>query len=144
VTSDEDEGEVFVSQSRNPSNARKKAGSEVESYLEGLKGERKSSLSRLRSIILETVPRVEESLRSKMPYYEYHGMLCAFASQKNYMSFYILNGQVVENHRHLLRGLSVGKGCIRFNKLSDIGEETVQKLLRAAAKANEITFNDHC
>jgi hypothetical protein len=137
-------GEMNMSQKQNPSNAAKKEGSEVERYLEALEGERNSSLSRLRSIIVETVPKVEESLKSKMPYYEYHGMLCAFASQKNYMSFYILNGEVVEEHRQLLRGLNVGKGCIRFKKLSDIGEETIRKLLRAAAKANEIAFNDHC
>jgi hypothetical protein len=94
--------------------------------------------------ILETAPGIEESLKSKMPYYEYHGMLCAFASQKNYMSFYILNGEVVEKHRDLLRGLSVGKGCIRFRRLSEIGEGTIRKLLHAAAEANEAVFNDHC
>ncbi len=53
-------------------------------------------LQQLRRIILETVPGAEETMQYNMPYYTYQGMLCAFASQKHYMSFYLLEGEIVE------------------------------------------------
>jgi hypothetical protein len=64
-----------------PKTAAKKPATDVAGYLASLDGERKTSLSRLRSIILQTVPGAAEMIKSGMPYYEYHGMLCAFASQ---------------------------------------------------------------
>ena len=76
--------------------------------------------------------------------YTYHGMLCAFAAQKRYLSFYLLNGEIVENNRHLLKGLSVGKGCIRFKDMGALSEATLRTLLREAATANEASPNDHC
>jgi hypothetical protein len=65
---------------------------DVDTYIDSLDASRKSSLQQLRRIIRETVPEAEETIQYNMPYYTYHGMLCAFASQKHYMSFYFLNG----------------------------------------------------
>jgi hypothetical protein len=71
-------------------------------------------------------------------------MLCAFASQKHYMSFCLLDGEIVEKNRHLLAGLSVGKGCIRFKDISKLLEPTIRTMLREAALSNEVHPNDHC
>jgi uncharacterized protein YdhG (YjbR/CyaY superfamily) len=117
---------------------------DVDTYIDLLDESRKSSLQQLRRIILETVPGAEERIQYNMPYYTYHGMLCAFASQKHYMSFYLLNGEIVEKNRHLLAGLSVGKGCIRFKDFSKLPEPTIRTMLREAALANEAQPNDDC
>jgi hypothetical protein len=74
-----------------------------------------------------------------------NGVYClVVASQKRYMSFYLLNGEIVENNRHLLKDLSVGKGCIRFQDMKILSEATLRTLLREAAAANEASPNDHC
>jgi uncharacterized protein YdhG (YjbR/CyaY superfamily) len=117
---------------------------DVDTYIDSLDASRQLSLQQLRRIILETVPGAEETIQYNMPYYTYHGMLCAFASQKHYMSFYLLNGEIVEQNRHLLAGLSVGKGCIRFKDFSKLPEPTIRAMLREAALANEAHPNDHC
>jgi uncharacterized protein YdhG (YjbR/CyaY superfamily) len=117
---------------------------DVDTYIDSLDESRKSSLQQLRRIILETVPGSEETIQYNMPYYTYHGMLCAFASQKHYMSFYLLDGEIVEKNRHLLAGLSVGKGCIRFKDISKLPEPTIRAMLREAAITNEAHSNDHC
>ena len=117
---------------------------DVDTYIDLLDESRKSSLQQLRHIILETVPGAEETIQHNMPYYSYHGMLCAFASQKHYMSFYLLNGEIVEKNRPLLAGLSVGKGCIRFDDINKLPEPTIRAMLREAALANEAQPNDHC
>jgi len=117
---------------------------DVDTYIDSLDESHKSSLQQLRRIILETVPGAEETIQYNMPYYTYHGMLCAFASQKHYMSFYFLNGEIVEKNRHLLAGLSVGKGCIRFKDINKLPEPTIRAMLHEAAQANEAQPNDHC
>ena len=117
---------------------------DVDTYIASLDEPRRSSLEQLRKIILETVPEAEESIQYNMPAYTYHGMLCAFASQKNYMSFYLLDGAIVEKNRHLLAGLSVGKGCIRFKDIKKLPEPTIRAMLREVALSNEAHPNDHC
>jgi len=117
---------------------------EVDNYIDLLDASRQSSLQQLRRIILETVPGAEETIQYNMPYYTYHGMLCAFASQKHYMSLYFLNGEIVEKNRHLLTGLSVGKGCICFKDIDKLSEPTIRAMLQEAALANEAHPNDHC
>ncbi|HXX77004.1 MAG TPA: DUF1801 domain-containing protein [Ktedonobacteraceae bacterium] len=116
----------------------------VDTYINALAEPRKSSLRQLRRIILETVPVAEETIQYRMPYYTHHGMLCAFASQKNYMSFYLLDGEIVEKNRHLFEGLSVGKGCIRFKDISQLPEPAIRTMLREVVAANEAHPNDHC
>jgi uncharacterized protein YdhG (YjbR/CyaY superfamily) len=117
---------------------------DVDTYIASLDEPRRSSLEQLRKIILETVPEAEETIQYNMPAYTYHGMLCAFASQKNYMSFYLLDGAIVEKNRHLLTGLSVGKGCIRFKDINKLPEPTIRAMLREVALSNEAHPNDHC
>jgi uncharacterized protein YdhG (YjbR/CyaY superfamily) len=125
-------------------NKDNKPMNDVDTYIDALDEPRKSSLQQLRRIILETVPEAEETIQYKMPYYTYHGMLCAFASQKNYMSFYLLDGEIVEKNRHLLAGLNVGKGCIRFKDISKLPEPAIRAMLHETALANEAHSNDHC
>ncbi len=117
---------------------------DVDTYIDSLDEPRKSSLQQLRKIILETVPEAEETIQYNMPAYTYHGMLCAIASQKHYMSFYLLDGAIVEKNRHLLTGLSVGKGCIRFKDINKLPEPTIRAMLREVALSNETHPNDHC
>ena len=116
----------------------------VDNYIDSLDEPRKTSLQQLRRIILETVPEAEETMQYNMPYYTYHGMLCAFASQKNYMSFYLLDGEIVEKNRHLLAGLSVGKGCIRFKDIKKLPEPAIRSMLREVALSNEARHKEHC
>ena len=99
-------------------------------YLQGLEPERRDALVELRELVLETVPGVVETMKYRMPTYEYHGsVLCAFASQKHHMSLY-LNANLVDRYRGDLAGLSVGKSCIRFRRLDDLPLETIQAMLR--------------
>jgi uncharacterized protein YdhG (YjbR/CyaY superfamily) len=104
--------------------------SQVDAYLNGLEPERRAALAALRLVVLDTVSGVVETMRYRMPTYEYEGgVLCAFASQKNYMSLY-MNADLVEKHRDELAGLNVGKSCIRFRKLEKLPVDTVRTILQ--------------
>ena len=80
-------------------------------------------------MILDTVPGAVETTKYRMPTYEYgKGVLCAMASQKRYMSLY-MEADVVEEHKESLKGLSVGKSCIRFTSLDKLPLDEVQTML---------------
>ena len=71
-----------------------------------------------------------------MPGYKKDGVVeVSFASQKNYISLYILKQAVIEANRADLQGLSVGKGCIRYTKPAKMDFATIEKLLRGTAAA---------
>jgi uncharacterized protein YdhG (YjbR/CyaY superfamily) len=103
---------------------------EVDEYLAGLEPDRREALAELRALVQEEAPGAVETMKYRMPTYEVQGgVLCAFASQKQYMSLYMDTG-LVEEHRAELGGLSVGKSCIRFRKLDKLPLETVRTMLR--------------
>lgn len=105
----------------------------VDAYLEGLAPDRREALTRLRSLVLETVPEAEETMRYSMPTYERDGeVLCSFASQKHYMSLY-MDVDLVEEHSDELAHLDVGKSCIRFKKLERLPLDTVRTILTETA-----------
>jgi len=102
---------------------------EVEAYFQALAPERRSALEELRSLILEVAPDVVETMKYRMPTYEYEDVLCSLASQKHYMSLYMDTG-IVEKYREKLAGLSVGKSCIRFKRLEDLPLDTIRQMLK--------------
>jgi uncharacterized protein YdhG (YjbR/CyaY superfamily) len=55
----------------------------------------------------------------------------AFASQKSYVSLYILRQAALDANAERLAGLSVGKGSIRFRRPEQIDPTTVRALLSA-------------
>jgi uncharacterized protein YdhG (YjbR/CyaY superfamily) len=106
------------------------AAPEVMQYLNGLAEERRAALEALRGLVLTVVPEAVESMRYRMPTYDFRGeLLCAFASQKHYLSLY-LDTELVEKHRPESAGLDVGKSCIRFRRLEQLPLETVTTILQ--------------
>ena len=79
-----------------------------------------------------------------MPYYELNGHLCAFASQKNYISLYLMNTPVLQRNLELFGKLKIGKGCVRFKKLEDLPIDAVVKVIRESIDDNAEHYNDHC
>jgi uncharacterized protein YdhG (YjbR/CyaY superfamily) len=71
-----------------------------------------------------------------VPAYKRNGVVeVAFASQKQYISLYVLKKDVLDRHRKALAGCSMGKGCIRFPKADRIDFTIVTALLRDTAKS---------
>lgn len=59
----------------------------------------------------------------------------AFASQKQYLSFHLLRGDVRDALAERLAGQGMGKSCLRFRKPGSVDLDLVRDLLRAAAAA---------
>ena len=105
---------------------------DVNHYLAEVPENRREVLSRLRKLCLDTLKGYEESMAYGMPSYKKKGTVeIAFASQKNYISFYVLKQEVINKHRALLEGLNVGKGCIRYSSPKKLDLKLAEQLLRA-------------
>lgn len=103
---------------------------DVATYIAEAPPERQTALARLRALCLETLPGYEERMEYGMPGYARSGVVeVAFASQKQYISLYILKQEVLDAHRGELRGIDLGKGCIRYRKPEQIDFDVVEKLL---------------
>jgi uncharacterized protein YdhG (YjbR/CyaY superfamily) len=108
---------------------------QVDAYLRDLEPGRRAALEALRDLVFQAVPDAAETMRYGMPAYERDDdLLCAFASQKRYVSLYVFDTDIVERHRAALGDLSVGKSCIRFTRLEQLPRDTIVDMLREAAQ----------
>jgi uncharacterized protein YdhG (YjbR/CyaY superfamily) len=105
----------------------------VGQYLKEVPEARKEALTRLREMCREILVGYEESMAYGMPSYgKPDGEVeVAFASQKNYISLYILKQDALDRFRDALKGVSLGKGCIRYTKPERIDFDIVRQLLAA-------------
>src|SRR5688500_10414467 len=102
----------------------------VDQYIAGAPEERRQALATLRELCLDELAGYEEGIDHGMPSYSREGTVeVSFASQKNYISLYILRTSVMKANAHLLNGLSVGKSCIRYRRVDQIDPGVVRKLL---------------
>ncbi len=108
----------------------------VDEYLKEVPPDRLKALTRLRELFLKELKGYKESMRYGGPYYEKNNIAEAgFASQKHFIGVYILKQDVMEKYKGELKGISVGKGCIRFTKPEKIDFDVVQKMLKGTYRS---------
>ena len=129
--------------SRAPSSA-------VQDYLAHLPTDRRIAMETVRGVILRNLPSgYEEALAGKILVYQvplarypdtYNGhplWYAALASQKNYLSLYLMSAYGDSAHARQLRDgfkaagkkLDMGKSCIRFRTAADLPLDVIRKLI---------------
>lgn len=107
---------------------------DVDGYLAEVPEKRREALTELRRMCRAELKDCTEVMAYGMPTYERNGSAeIAFASQKQYISFYLLRSDVREAFEERLAGQDIGKGCLRFRNPDAIDFELVRDLLRATA-----------
>lgn len=107
---------------------------DVDQYLTELPEERRATLTELRALGRAELPGFREVMAYGMPVYERDGTgEVAFASQKQYISVYLLRTDVRDAFADRLAGHDMGKGCLRFRTPEKIDFTLVRDLLRATA-----------
>ncbi len=106
----------------------------VSEYLEEVPAERKPALIQLRQLCRTTLTDFEESMQYGGPCYARNGEIeVGFASQKHFIGLYFIRTDVLAAHRDLLKvkGVSLGKSCIRYSRPERIDFAVVELLLKA-------------
>jgi uncharacterized protein YdhG (YjbR/CyaY superfamily) len=105
---------------------------DVDTYIQQAPEERRQALTKLRNLCRQELKDFEENMFYGMPGYARSGEVqVAFASQRNYISLYILRHEVLNSHRTALTAVKVGKGCIRYSTPEKIDYAVVKKMLTA-------------
>ncbi|MEU7072509.1 DUF1801 domain-containing protein [Streptomyces narbonensis] len=109
---------------------------DVDAYLAEVPEGRRDALAGLRRLCRAELKGFDEVMAYGMPAYVREGAAeIAFASQKQYISFYLMRSDVREAFEERLAGRDMGKGCLRFRKPEDVDLDLVRDLLRAVAAA---------
>ncbi len=107
---------------------------DVRAYIGEVPEQRREVIVRLAEACREELRGFAETMDYRMPSYSRNGIVeVAFASQKQHISLYVLRTDVLESHRDQLKGLSVGKGCIRYRNPDQVNDAVVRSMLRATA-----------
>ncbi|MFF5344268.1 iron chaperone [Streptomyces althioticus] len=108
----------------------------VDAYLTEAPDDRKVVLTRLRELCRAELKGFTEVMAYGMPTYRRDGVAeVAFASQKQYLSLYLLRGDVRDAFAERLAGQDMGKSCLRFRRSAGVDFDLVRDLLRATAAA---------
>lgn len=110
----------------------------VSAYLKEVPAERKAALKQLRELCRRELTGFKESMVYGGPCYSRNGEVeIGFMNQKNFIGLYILRTDVMKAHKDLLtgRGVSYGKGCIRYSKPERIDFNVVESMVRATAES---------
>ena len=108
----------------------------AEEYLNILEDDwRKSKLQEIRQIILSSSPIIEESIQYKMlAYGKADKVIFQLNAQSSYVSLYVGNIEKIDPERRMLKGLNMGKGCIRFKKSDKVEDTQIDSFIAKAIK----------
>lgn len=119
-----------------------------DEYLAQLKEPRKSEIAQLDAMIRKLAhklkPFIQIGILAYGPCrYKYESgregdwFRIGLASNASYISLYLGVGDDAEKYKEALPKANIGKGCVRFKRLSDLDEAALKTLIRNCAKAAE-------
>ena len=141
------------------SNVAQSTAATVEEYLAELPADRRAAIAAVRQAILDHLPEgYEETMQYGMIGYvipletypkTYNGQpleYIALASQKNYMSLYLMNiygdpeteQWFVEQYKASGKKLNMGKSCVRFKRVEDFPMDLVGQAIARTPMAEFI------
>ncbi len=109
----------------------KSSASDVGHYVADIDADWRPAAEQLRAACRQYLTVYQEEMAYGMPTYKLNGQAeVAFAKQVKYFSLYIMKEEVLDAHRDDLQGLSLGKGCIRYQRPDQIDWAMIGTLLR--------------
>ncbi len=112
--------------------------STVGEYLAQVPEPARTTLSKVRAVILAAVPPgTEELISYRMPAYKYKGMLLGFAAFTGHCSLFAMNGTIQQQFPEELKSYSTSKGTIRFALDKPLPAALLRKLVKARVAQNE-------
>jgi uncharacterized protein YdhG (YjbR/CyaY superfamily) len=110
----------------------------VDTYVEEVDERWRLTAERLQRLCREVLTDYEESMAYGMPTYSEDGaFIVAFARQAKYFSLYVARKGVLDGFRDQFAGLSLGKGCIRFQRPEQVDWSVIDLLLHDVVNSAE-------
>ena len=104
---------------------------EVDRHLAKLQEPQRSTLQKLRELILEEIPEAEEVISYGFPGYKLNGkIICGFDAFKNHCSFFPHSSLVIPELEKELVNYKTSKGALQFGIDKPLPKTIVRKLIR--------------
>ncbi len=105
-------------------------------YLDLLEDDwRKEKLLTLRKMIYSADPTIQEIISYKMlAFGNGHHNAFHLNAQMKYVSLYVGDTTKIDKEGELLKGIDLGKGCIRFKKTTNIEDTQIEAFIKKTIK----------
>ena len=121
-----------------------------QEYIAKLEEPRKSDIAALDALIRKTAPKLKPFIGYRMlaygpGHFKYESgregdlFRIGLASNASYISLYVHGAEI---HKAALAKANIGKGCVRFKRLSDLDPSALKKLIRDGATKKIPNFTD--
>lgn len=108
---------------------------DIDEYIAGFPAEIQEILQKLREVVRETAPGVEEAIKYRMPTFMLEGNLVHFAAFKHHIGFYpVPTG--IEKFKIELSPYKYAKGSVQFPLDRPIPYELVRKIVEFRVQEN--------
>lgn len=105
---------------------------DVTAYINRLDPDERTALSALRQQILRLMPSLEERLSRGVPFFYYRGKRAVgFRASKNHLSFFIMEGHVMQALRQEMADFNNSSTVIRFTASNPLPKKLIEKLVLA-------------
>ncbi len=105
---------------------------EIDDYLAALGEPHRSTLERLREVIMELEPTADQGISYRAPAFRVNGQVVAgFAAFKNHLSYLPHSGSVLDTVGDAVAGYERSKGALRFPVDRPLPKALVRKLIAA-------------
>jgi uncharacterized protein YdhG (YjbR/CyaY superfamily) len=103
---------------------------DVDDYLRGLEGPKRSTLEKVRGTIREIVPEAEEVISYRVPAFRVNGKTVAgFAAFKSHLSYLPFSGSVIDQLSDELHRYTTTKSFVHFPIDHPLPKRLVKKLI---------------
>ena len=115
-------------------------------YIEQLENDwRCEKLQEIRALIKRLAPQLDERIHYKMLGYGVEDKyVFHLNAQKQYVSLYVGNASKIDPDGELLKGLNIGKGCIRFTKTKNVENTRIDEFIARAIEMWRAGENIDC
>jgi hypothetical protein len=107
----------------------------IDAYIQKSPDFSRPILDRLRALVHQGCPEVQETMKWSMPFFEYKGLLCNMAAFKHHVAFGFWKGDLV------LGSEAKGEAMGQFGRITSVADlppdKRLLELIRKAARLNE-------
>lgn len=105
---------------------------DLDAYLAAIPAARVERFASIRALIRRLYPEAVESMRYRMPTFEYRDGWIALANQKHYISVYTCMAAHIAGFRARHPAIKTGTGCINFRDRDEIPLDDLAQVIRNA------------
>ncbi|WP_370567475.1 iron chaperone [Desemzia sp. RIT 804] len=112
-----------------------KSPTTVEEYIQGFPKEVQEIMQKIRSIVKEEAPEIQEKISYGMPTFSFNGILVHFAAYKKHIGFYPTPSGI-SKFEEQLKNYKYAKGSVQFPLSKPIPYDLIRQIVKTRVKDN--------